>query len=212
MAVKLSTPGQPASGPAECEFHDSVGASRGIVGSALLRPGHLESGLTRQTLGADTLRKMAALPGGSGEDRIVGEQAALRRVATLVARAAPPAEVFTAVTEEAGRLLRAEYTTMARYDPDGARTVVAAWSSTGVPFPVGTRTRLGGRNVSTLVFQTRQPARIDDHASASGPAAAALTLYPNFSNKRRVNTRTPSSSSTSRMVSLPPGTSMVVPC
>ena len=41
-------------------------------------------------------------------DRIAGEQAALRRVATLVARAAAPEEVFAAVTEEAGRLLGAD--------------------------------------------------------------------------------------------------------
>ena len=114
---------------------------------------------------------MAAVPGGTGDARIVGEQAALRRVATLVARAAPPPEVFAAVTEEAGRLLGADYTTMARYDPDGTRTVVAAWSSTGVPFPLGTRARLGGWNVSTQVFRTGQSARIDDHAGASGAAA-----------------------------------------
>jgi GAF domain-containing protein len=37
------------------------------------------------------------------------EQAALRRVATLVAHGAPPAEVLTAVTEEAGRLLGENY-------------------------------------------------------------------------------------------------------
>jgi hypothetical protein len=47
---------------------------------------------------------MAAVPGPAGDDRMTGEQAALRRVATLVARAAPPEEVFAAVTEEAGRL------------------------------------------------------------------------------------------------------------
>jgi len=98
------------------------------------------------------------------------EQAALRRVATLVARGTPPAEVLTAVTEEAGRMLGADYTTMARYDPDGTVTVVASWSSIGEAFPVGTQVRLGGRNVSTMVFQTSQAARIDDYASASGPA------------------------------------------
>jgi hypothetical protein len=38
-------------------------------------------------------------------------------VATLVARATPPDEVLTAVTEEAGRLLRAHHATMKRYDP-----------------------------------------------------------------------------------------------
>ncbi|HEY2080050.1 MAG TPA: hypothetical protein VGH53_27295 [Streptosporangiaceae bacterium] len=42
---------------------------------------------------------MAALAGRAGNDRFAEEQAALRRVATLVARGAPPAQVLTAVTE-----------------------------------------------------------------------------------------------------------------
>ena len=105
------------------------------------------------------------------------EQAALRRVATLVARAAPPAQVLAAVTEEAGRLLGADYTVMARYDPDDARTTVAAWSSTGPAFPVGTRAMLGGRNVPTMVFQTGRAARIDDFTDASGPIAEAIREF-----------------------------------
>jgi signal transduction histidine kinase len=88
-----------------------------------------------------------------------------------VARAAPPEEVLAAVTEEAGRLLDAAATVLARYDPDGTETPVGVWSATGtLPVTVGTRTGLGGRNVSTLVFQTGQPARIDDFADVSGPA------------------------------------------
>jgi signal transduction histidine kinase len=117
---------------------------------------------------------MAAWLGRTGDDRFTGEQAALRRVATLVARGAPPEEVFAAVTEEAGRVLGASFTSMARFDPDGARTVVAAWSSTGAPFPVGARAMLGGRNVATLVSRTGQAARIDDYADASGPIADAV--------------------------------------
>jgi signal transduction histidine kinase len=105
------------------------------------------------------------------------EQAALHQVATLVARAAPPAEVFAAVTEVAGRLLVADYLTMIRYDPDGAETIVAAWSSTGAPYPVGSRTELGGWNVPTLVFQTGRSARIDDYGGASGPAADFARQY-----------------------------------
>jgi signal transduction histidine kinase len=102
--------------------------------------------------------------------RIADEQAALRRVATLVARAAPPEEVLAAVTEEAGRLMDAAATVLARYDPDGTETTVGVWSAMGtLPVTVGTRTGLGGRNVSTLVFQTGQPARIDDFADVSGP-------------------------------------------
>jgi signal transduction histidine kinase len=120
---------------------------------------------------------MAALPGRAGVDRITGEQAALRRVATLVARGVPPAEVFAAVTGEAGRLLHADHATMGRYGPDGATTVVATWSSTGPAFPIGTQWSLGGRNLHTVVFQTHRPARIDNYgdlSGISGPAAEAV--------------------------------------
>src|SRR5262249_33575188 len=105
------------------------------------------------------------------------EQAALRRVATLVARAAAPEEVLAAVTEEAGRLLGADFTTMARYHPEGTRTVVASWSGTGTGYPVGNRVMLGGQNVQTLVFQTHRPTRIDDYASGSGPLAEAAREF-----------------------------------
>src|SRR5215472_7523096 len=112
--------------------------------------------LTRHNADLDRLASMAALPGGTGDDRFAGEQAALRRVATLVARGAPPEEVFAAVAEEAGRLLCCQHTMIGRYDPDGARTVVAVRTRTGAGVPVGNRASLGGRNVATLVFQTRR--------------------------------------------------------
>jgi signal transduction histidine kinase len=97
------------------------------------------------------------------------EQAALRRVATLVARAATPEEVFAAVAEEAGRLLGAHHAWMTQYEPDGAARLVATWSSTGAAVPAGTRLSPGGRNVYTLVFQTGRPARIDCSTGTSGP-------------------------------------------
>lgn len=117
---------------------------------------------------------MAGLPERTGEDPISGEEAALRRVAMLVAEAGTPEEVFTAVTVEAGRLLDASYATMARYDPDGTRTVVAAWSSVRPTFRIGDRGRLGGHNVATLVFETGRAARIDDQDDASGPIGEAV--------------------------------------
>jgi signal transduction histidine kinase len=119
---------------------------------------------------------MAALSRRAGNGGFAGEQAALRRVATLVARAAAPEEVFAAVTAEAGRLVGADYATMARYEPDGEH-IVAAWSGTGDAFPIGTRARLGGRNVPTLVFQAQLPARIDDYSSVSGPVADAVREF-----------------------------------
>ncbi len=104
----------------------------------------------------------------------MGEQTALRRVATLVAQATAPEQVFAAVTEEAGRLLGADHITMTRYDPDGEGTIVAAWSRAGPASPVGSRVRLVGRNVQTLILQTGRAARIDDYRAASGPIAEAV--------------------------------------
>src|SRR5271157_1574332 len=102
------------------------------------------------------------------------EQAALRRVATLVARGARPEEVFAAVTAEAGRVLGVDFTTMSRYHPDGAVTIVGAWSGTDIPviFPVGTRLSAGGPNLHAQVFQTRQPGRLDTIVGDLGPALA----------------------------------------
>jgi signal transduction histidine kinase len=102
------------------------------------------------------------------------EQAALRRVATLVARGVAAEEVFAAVTGEVGRLLSVEYATLGRYEPDAAMTVVVSWSRTSdfAP-PVGSRQPLGGNNVSTLVFETGRPARLDSYADASGPLGVA---------------------------------------
>ena len=95
---------------------------------------------------------------------------ALRRVATLVARGAPPDELFAAVTGEAGRLLQAGQTTMTRFEPDGTAVLVGGWSRAGEGIPLGAREQLGGNNLITIISQTSRPARIDDYRDASGPA------------------------------------------
>jgi signal transduction histidine kinase/putative methionine-R-sulfoxide reductase with GAF domain/uncharacterized protein YoaH (UPF0181 family) len=94
-----------------------------------------------------------------------------RRIATLVARGVPQEEVFAAVTEEVGRLLSAEYVHLIRYEPDDMATSLAAFGQTDGTLPAGTRLKLGGKNVTTLVFETRRSARIDDYRAASGPFA-----------------------------------------
>ena len=104
--------------------------------------------------------------------RVADEQAALRRVATLVARGVPPTAVFAAVAEEVGRLFPADSTAVARYDPDGTVTV-GSWSRTGEPTAPGTRMPRGGRNVTTLVFDTGRPARIDRYAAADFSSVTA---------------------------------------
>lgn len=107
--------------------------------------------------------------------QLADEQAALRRVATLVARGAPADELFAAVPAEAGQLLQADQATMVRYESDGTATIVANWRTTGGAMPpVGSREPLGGKNLTTIIAETRRPARIDSYADASGgPAVAA---------------------------------------
>jgi signal transduction histidine kinase len=113
---------------------------------------------------------LAGAPLSGDESRVLAEeQAALRRVATLVARGVPPEEVFAAVTAEVGRVLSAGYAHLGRYDADGMLTSVAAWGAGVAGFPVGSRWSLGGKNVATLVSQTGRPARVESYADASGP-------------------------------------------
>jgi signal transduction histidine kinase len=111
----------------------------------------------------------------SGEElRVLAEeQAALRRIATLVARGVAPEEVFAAATEEVAQQLSVQYAHLGRYEPDGAVTFVAASGRSDVVLPAGARLALGGKNVSTLVFDTGRPARIDSYADPSGPVAVA---------------------------------------
>ena len=103
---------------------------------------------------------------------IAEEQSALRRVAMLVARGEPPHALFGAVAEEIGLLLPADAAVLSRYDPDGCLTRVGRWSRPGIDLPAGARSPLGGRNVSTMVFDTGQAARLDSYGDDAGDAAA----------------------------------------
>jgi signal transduction histidine kinase len=102
------------------------------------------------------------------------EQSALRRVATLVARGAPPEKVFAAVSEEIGQLLRVDLASICRYEGDGTITFVAAWGMAGRLFPVGSRQMLEENNLGALVLKTGRSARMDHYADiASGPIGVA---------------------------------------
>ena len=114
-------------------------------------------------------------PSQARPGQLAEEQSALRRVATLVARGEPPEAVFTAVGEEVGRLFRVDLANLLRYEPDRTETSVAAWGLARKHFPVGSRWPLTGYNLSTLVFETRAPVRVDHYAdSSSGPLSAAI--------------------------------------
>jgi signal transduction histidine kinase/uncharacterized protein YoaH (UPF0181 family) len=104
--------------------------------------------------------------------RLGEDQAALRRVATLVAQGAAPAEVFAAVSAEIARLVPADGAALTRFEDDGSVTALGGWTKSGGYVYVGTRYALEG-TVSGLVFETRRPARIDNYADEPGAAAAA---------------------------------------
>jgi signal transduction histidine kinase len=102
-------------------------------------------------------------------NRLAEEQAALRRVATLVAHESSPSEVSAAVAKEVAGLLGVE--NMRRYEADATVTVVAEWGEPGAAFPVGSRLPLGGKNIATQVLRTERPARIE-YAEATGAVGA----------------------------------------
>ena len=104
--------------------------------------------------------------------RLADEQAALRRVAMLVARESSPFEVFGAVTEEAARFLGTEAVGMLRFEPDGSATLVAQSPTPWDPPPLGSRFMLDGENVVASVHRTGQAARMDEWEKATGAVAA----------------------------------------
>ena len=100
--------------------------------------------------------------------RLAEEQAALRRVAELVAREAAQKEIFTAIAAEIGRLLDADEMWMLRYEGETEAVVVARTGAHQDVFPVGTHWPLGGDNVTSRVFATEKPARIEDYEQGEG--------------------------------------------
>ncbi len=146
------------------------GAITAGPGDRALLPDHLEYRLAELT----ELVATAISSTSSREKlaRLADEQAALRRVATLVAREAPAAEVFAAVGEELGRLLDVDATRLVHYEPDETATIVSTWGRLAHVTPVGTNLPLGGVNVISMVSRTGRPARIDDYGEATGAIAA----------------------------------------
>jgi signal transduction histidine kinase len=104
--------------------------------------------------------------------RLAAEQTALRRVATLVARAVPTAEVIEAVTREVGLQCDADLARMERFESDHTVTAIAAWSRAGeVRLAVGKRFALDGESIAARVLATGRPSRVDTFVGASGPIA-----------------------------------------
>jgi signal transduction histidine kinase len=179
-------------------FADAVGriGLQSAVATPIVVEGRLWGAIAiggrRERLPADTEERMAgftelvgtAIANADSHDqleesrdelrRLAQEQAALRRVATLVARGVPPAEVFPAVAQEVGRVLGADGTIIARLDPDGAATVLARVDD-HPDVAVGSRWKPEPPLAIAAVLRAGRPARCDDYG-ASGDAVGRLEL------------------------------------
>jgi signal transduction histidine kinase len=103
---------------------------------------------------------------------VADEQAALRRVATLVARGAPQEEVFAVVAREVTSVLDLPLVSVTRFETGGIAVAVGV-SGLQTPYPVGTSWPLDEHGASGRVYHTGRSARAD-YAHVPGPIVATL--------------------------------------
>jgi signal transduction histidine kinase len=120
----------------------------------------------------------------SGDDEptrlraLLAEQAALRRVATMVVGSTPAPVLFSRVCEELGELLAVKSTDMIRFEDERFARVVGSWAASGTPsFPVGERVPVEGETVTAKLHRTERPERVDDYAGVEGELAARLREF-----------------------------------
>ena len=108
--------------------------------------------------------------------RLAAQQAALRRLAMLVAQGVEPSAVFGAVAEEMRRCVNAFTAGLWRFESGGEFTMVgaAADPTALAKWPVGTRTPMEGNTIATEVQRTGRPARIDSYDNIAGSTAARV--------------------------------------
>jgi signal transduction histidine kinase len=105
-----------------------------------------------------------------GLRRLLDEQAALRRVATMVAKRASADDVHLSVAREVAHVFGVSLVTVCRYEPDA----VVVLASLGAPqFPIGSSWPLDVPSLPATIRETGRPARIDDYSTAVGLDAVA---------------------------------------
>jgi signal transduction histidine kinase len=105
-----------------------------------------------------------ARPVSAELERVAEEQAALRRVATLVARGATEGELAAAVAGALGDLFSSQAASVLRWDGDTIR-VIGDWrAGRGAMKSVGRIYAFGGDTITVRVVESAAPARIDSAA------------------------------------------------
>ncbi|MGB6453341.1 MAG: CHASE3 domain-containing protein [Streptosporangiaceae bacterium] len=168
--------------------------SGGYLARSVVRPVRRVSGMAGRVAGGDLAVRMPETgPGEVGGlersfnrmtdsleigraelRRIADEQAALRRVATLVAQGISPPALFGAVAAETGGVLGVETTAVLRFEPDGTATVAGSWAklgTRGLALGVGSRWPAEADSVAGRVQRTGQSARVSRYSAGTGPAS-----------------------------------------
>jgi signal transduction histidine kinase len=109
---------------------------------------------------------------------LLAEQAALRRVATMVAASTPAPALFGQVCQELGKLLEVKTTDMIRYEDEHFATVVGSWTGNDTPsFPVGERIPVEGESVTAKLYRSGRPERVDDYDDVQSELAERLREF-----------------------------------
>jgi len=167
----------------ELGWHSSVGAP--VIVDGRLWGVVAVASTTDRPLPPDTEGRIAeftellatAIANAQGREelkRLAEEQAALRRVATLVARGAAPGSLLAVVAEEVARFVNVPFVSIVCFEADGSATERASVSERGELFPVGSRWSLDGTNVVAQVRESGRAARIDDYSGLEGAIAQAV--------------------------------------
>jgi signal transduction histidine kinase len=149
---------------------DSLLATQVFIATAAL------TSLLLASVTAERTRAARALKASEEAQRALAEeQAALRRVATLVAAEALPSRLFEQVTEEAGRLFGLAGASILKYDGAHEARFVGGWSADGaLSFPPGTTLSLDGDTVMAKVLRTGTPQRVERYEGVGGTLAETV--------------------------------------
>jgi signal transduction histidine kinase len=176
--------------PHDARDGDSTGRGLGItssVGVAISLAGKVWGAMLVHSVGAslpsDTAERLSSFDALIGSaltnsriqadmEQLIAEQAALLRVAELVARESEASDVFHAVAEQLGRVTHVSGAQVLRFDDGEMATSVGNWGPVDSGIRVGTRLSTRGNSVTGQVRATGLPARVEDYSSVEGQLGA----------------------------------------
>src|SRR5207253_556680 len=108
------------------------------------------------------------------ERELAHEQAALRRIATLVAAEVDPAELFARVTEELSVVLGTPSAAVLRFEEDGSATLLGVTRTNVLGYPVGSQLPVADGGVLARVRARGEAQRLDTYEGERGPLVERL--------------------------------------